>query len=73
LKCREGLLIDFDYGASQVELDSEDSEMGRADKEMDGYEVVQEGADNVPAATGTGNKYREANPSGIRTVWFPLL
>jgi len=86
LNCREGLLIDFDYGAlisdetTQVEQKSEDCERGEADERMDDYDyeyqVVSEEVDSALQSAEDSEEHQDphvpkaADLSGVRTVSF---
>jgi serine/threonine protein kinase len=89
LKCREGLLIDFDYGAVLAELENEmaklaDGDMAPADQASEnGKEDEENGEDEEDYETIEEEAQdprivlapatKAPKPSGLRTVSFPPL
>jgi hypothetical protein len=66
LKCREGLLVDFDYGGELMEQDKEE---GKGSK---GSEEDEEDEEESTIQHPTNNP--EGNDSGVRTVYsFDLI
>ena len=86
LKCREGLLVDFDYGGELTQLDegmgsfrpqTTNTEEEHDEEEDEGSEEDEKDEDDAEDAEGLTIRHSINNPraddSGVRTVGFDLI